>query len=98
MSAYTASYGLRCACIRLTNVYGPGMQAKDSIVARLMRAIRLGTTFEIYGDGNQVRDYVHVSDVVAGDAARSDQRSLGRADGHRLGDFAVGPRGGRRRA
>ncbi|MGA9857810.1 MAG: NAD-dependent epimerase/dehydratase family protein [Solirubrobacteraceae bacterium] len=65
MSAYTASYGLRCACIRLTNVYGPGMQAKDSIVARLMRAIRLQTTFEIYGDGNQVRDYVHVSDVVA---------------------------------
>jgi len=65
MSAYTASYGLRCACIRLTNVYGPGMQAKDSIVARLMRGIRLGTTFEIYGDGNQVRDYVHVSDVVA---------------------------------
>ncbi|MGH2891273.1 MAG: NAD-dependent epimerase/dehydratase family protein [Solirubrobacteraceae bacterium] len=65
MSSYTAAYGLRCACIRLTNVYGPGMQAKDSIVARLMRAIRLGTTFEIYGDGNQVRDYVHVSDVVA---------------------------------
>jgi UDP-glucose 4-epimerase len=65
MSAYTASYGLRCTCLRLTNVYGPGMQAKDSIVARLMRAIRLGTTFEIYGDGRQVRDYVHVSDVVA---------------------------------
>ena len=65
MSAYTASYGLRCACIRLTNVYGPGMQAKDSIVARLMRCIRLGTTFEVYGDGEQVRDYVHVDDVVA---------------------------------
>jgi UDP-glucose 4-epimerase len=65
MSAYTASYGLRCACIRLTNVYGPGMQAKDSIVARLMRGIRLGTTFEVYGDGTQVRDYVHVVDVVA---------------------------------
>ncbi|MGO9751710.1 MAG: NAD-dependent epimerase/dehydratase family protein [Solirubrobacteraceae bacterium] len=65
MSAYTASYGVRCTCLRLTNVYGPGMQAKDSIVARLMRAIRLGTTFEIYGDGRQVRDYVHVSDVVA---------------------------------
>lgn len=64
MSAYTASYGLRCACIRLTNVYGPGMQAKDSIVARLMRGIRLGTTFQIYGDGNQVRDYVHAHDVV----------------------------------
>jgi UDP-glucose 4-epimerase len=65
MSAYTASYGLRCAILRLTNVYGPGMQAKDSIVARLMRAIRLGTTFEIYGDGRQVRDYVHAADVTA---------------------------------
>lgn len=64
MSAYTVSYGLRCACLRLTNVYGPGMQAKDSIVARLMRAMRLQGTFEIYGDGHQVRDYVHVADVV----------------------------------
>jgi UDP-glucose 4-epimerase len=65
MWAYTASYGMRCAYLRLTNVYGPGMQAKDSIVARLMRGIRLGQEFEIYGDGTQVRDYVHVHDVVA---------------------------------
>lgn len=65
MSAYTASYGLRCVALRLTNVYGPGMQAKDSIVARLMRAIRLEQDFEIYGDGRQVRDYVHAADVTA---------------------------------
>ena len=65
MSAYTASYGVRCAVLRLTNVYGPGMQAKDSIVARLMRAIRLENSFEIYGDGTQVRDYVHSLDVSA---------------------------------
>ncbi len=68
MSAYTEVYGLRCVPLRLTNVYGPGMQAKDSIVARLMRAILLGGTFEIYGDGTQVRDYVHAHDVV--DAVR----------------------------
>jgi UDP-glucose 4-epimerase len=65
MSAYTEVFGLRCVCLRLTNAYGPGMEAKDSIVARLMRAIRTGATFEIYGDGTQVRDYVHVSDIVA---------------------------------
>ena len=34
MSAYTAVFDLRCVCLRLTNVYGPAMQAKDSIVAR----------------------------------------------------------------
>jgi UDP-glucose 4-epimerase len=65
MSAYTASYGVRCACLRLTNVYGLGMQAKDSIIARLMRVIRLGGSFEIYGDGTQVRDYVNAADVVS---------------------------------
>ncbi len=65
MSAYTAVYGIRCTALRLTNVYGPGMQAKDSIVARLMRAIRLDNGFEVYGDGLQVRDYVHVADVVS---------------------------------
>ncbi len=41
------------------------MQAKDSIVARLMRVIRTGGTFEIYGDGTQVRDYVNAADVVS---------------------------------
>lgn len=65
MSAYTASFGVRCACLRLTNVYGLGMQAKDSIIARLMRVIRLGGSFEIYGDGTQVRDYVNAADVAA---------------------------------
>jgi UDP-glucose 4-epimerase len=78
MSAYTASYGVRCCAIRLTNVYGPGMQAKDSIVARLMRAILLGNEFEIYGDGTQVRDYVHALDVIqAVQLALADERWVG---------------------
>jgi UDP-glucose 4-epimerase len=83
MSAYTASYGLRCAVLRLTNAYGPGMQAKDSIVARLMRAIRLGHPFEIYGDGRQVRDYVHAADVSA--AVR-----LGLSDERWAGPMVIG--------
>jgi UDP-glucose 4-epimerase len=78
MSAYTAVYGVRCTAIRLTNVYGLGMLAKDSIVARLMRAIRLGKGFEIYGDGLQVRDYVNVADVVkAATLALADERWSG---------------------
>ncbi len=83
MSAYTSVYGLRCVPLRLTNVYGPGMQAKDSIVARLMRAIRLGRTFEIYGDGQQVRDYVHAADVTA--AVR-----LGLTDDRWAGPMVIG--------
>ena len=66
MSAYTAVFGVRCVALRLTNVYGLGMQAKDSIVARLMRAVRDGAEFNVYGDGTQVRDYVNAADVAQG--------------------------------
>jgi UDP-glucose 4-epimerase len=65
MSAYTSSYGVTGCALRLTNVYGPGMDAKDSIVPRLMRAAQTGTTFDVYGDGRQIRDYVYVEDVVS---------------------------------
>src|SRR6266536_316561 len=57
----------KAACaMRLTNVYGQGMTHKDSLVARLMRAALDGATVEIYGDGTQRRDFVHVDDVVQG--------------------------------
>jgi UDP-glucose 4-epimerase len=66
LAAYSASYGMRGAALRFSNVYGPGMQAKDSFVPRLMRAARDAKGVQIYGDGEQLRDLVHVDDVIAG--------------------------------
>jgi UDP-glucose 4-epimerase len=66
LSSYTAAYGIAGAALRFSNVYGPGMEAKDSFVPRLMRAARDGLGIQIYGDGTQVRDLVHVDDIVAG--------------------------------
>jgi UDP-glucose 4-epimerase len=65
LSCYRSSFAIRCLALRLTNVYGPRMAGKDSIVPRLMRAARSGAKFEIYGDGQQIRDYVYIDDVVA---------------------------------
>jgi UDP-glucose 4-epimerase len=65
LSCYNAAYGVRGVALRFTNVYGPGMSEKDSIVPRLMRAAANGGSFSVYGDGKQVRDYVNVADVVA---------------------------------
>jgi UDP-glucose 4-epimerase len=42
------------------------MAHKDSMVPRLMRAVRDGRTIQVYGSGEQRRDFVHVHDVVAG--------------------------------
>jgi UDP-glucose 4-epimerase len=66
LSAYSASYGMAGCALRFSNVYGPGMEAKDSFVPRLMRAARDGHGVQVYGDGTQVRDLIHVDDVVAG--------------------------------
>ena len=63
-SGYAGSYALVAPALRFTNVYGPGMLAKDSFVARLMRAAADGSVIQVYGDGLQRRDLVHVSDVV----------------------------------
>jgi len=65
-SAYSASYGIAAGCVRLTNVYGPGIGAKDSFIARLLKAAGAGTDVSIYGDGRQERDYVFLDDAVAG--------------------------------
>jgi UDP-glucose 4-epimerase len=66
LSGYAGAYGLATAALRFTNIYGPGMEAKDSFVPRLMRAAQAGEGVLVYGDGQQVRDLVHVSDVVNG--------------------------------
>jgi UDP-glucose 4-epimerase len=64
LSGYAGAYGLRGVALRLTNVYGPGMHHKDSFVPRLMRAAAGEGGVEVYGDGRQRRDLVHVADVA----------------------------------
>ncbi len=66
LSGYAGAYGMTTCSVRLTNVYGPGMSHKDSFVPRMMRAAVTGKTIQVYGDGGQRRDLVHVHDVVSG--------------------------------
>ncbi|HUY06431.1 MAG TPA: NAD-dependent epimerase/dehydratase family protein [Acidimicrobiales bacterium] len=65
LSAYAASYSMTSVALRFTNVYGIGMQLKDSVIARMMKAALVGGSIEIYGNGEQVRDYIFVTDAVA---------------------------------
>jgi UDP-glucose 4-epimerase len=64
LSGYAHAYQMATCSLRLTNVYGPGMAEKDSFVPRLMRAALAGGGVQVYGDGTQRRDLVHVSDVA----------------------------------
>lgn len=62
--AYKDSYGLDISVLRLSNVYGPHSQAKDSVIAKFIKNCLAKVPLVIYGDGLQCRDFIHVSDVV----------------------------------
>jgi UDP-glucose 4-epimerase len=79
LSGYAGAYGLATCALRFTNIYGPGMAAKDSFVPRLMRAALAGGGVQVNGDGKQARDLVHVSDVAAGVLAAWRRRFVGTA-------------------
>jgi UDP-glucose 4-epimerase len=79
MCGYAGSYGMATCALRFTNIYGPGMRHKDSFVPRIMRAALSGQTIQIYGDGQQRRDLVHVDDAVAAVLAAWDRRFTGTA-------------------
>ena len=96
LSGYGGGYGMITCALRLTNVYGPGMELKDSFVPRLMRAAKNNTAVQVYGDGMQRRDLVHVDDVVAGLRVAWGARARRPAD-HRLRPVHHGARHRRRR-
>jgi UDP-glucuronate 4-epimerase len=61
--AYTANHDLPTVCLRYFTVYGPH-QRPDMGFARFCRAVRDGDAIELYGSGDQVRDFTYVDDVV----------------------------------
>jgi len=64
---YHNVYGLKTVSLRLTNTYGPRMRIKDARQTFLgwwLRQIVEGNTLQVFGDGQQIRDFNHVDDVV----------------------------------
>jgi len=60
---YHRSYGVPTVSLRYFTVYGP-RQRPDMAFHRFIRAALRGETVEVYGDGEQTRDFTFVSDVV----------------------------------
>lgn len=57
---------LSLAILRPSNVYGPGQPAKPGfgIVRTLLDKARTGEPVEIWGSGDQVRDFLYIDDLV----------------------------------
>lgn len=61
-------YGVRCCCLRLTNVFGPHHQmvhSKQGFLHWFIRVALEGGEINVFGDGMQYRDFVYVDDAVS---------------------------------
>jgi UDP-glucose 4-epimerase len=65
--AFGNTYGLETVRLRFFNVFGPRQRADSpysGVIAIFVKLLGEGRTPTIFGDGEQTRDFVYVSDVV----------------------------------
>jgi nucleoside-diphosphate-sugar epimerase len=65
---YFKDFGIPSTILRLTNPYGPRQQIKHSkysLVGWFVRQAMEGNVIRVFGDGEQLRDYVFVDDIVS---------------------------------
>ena len=79
---YTHLHGLETVCLRYFNVYGPRQDPGSpysGVISIFTDRLKKGERPVIYGDGEQTRDFVYVSDVVmANIKAATGEKAAGR--------------------
>lgn len=77
---FNVNYNLKFTIARFYNVYGPHQLEKGgytTLIGRWINNIKNGIPCEIYGDGEQRRDFTHVDDIVDGLLAMNSNEAYG---------------------
>ncbi|MFA5098661.1 MAG: NAD-dependent epimerase/dehydratase family protein [Candidatus Paceibacterota bacterium] len=67
LMVYCKEFGVKSVVLRITNPYGVRQQIKHgkySLPGWFIRLAMDGQTIKIFGDGNQLRDYIYISDLI----------------------------------
>ncbi|WP_238477079.1 NAD-dependent epimerase/dehydratase family protein [Natranaeroarchaeum sulfidigenes] len=74
-------YDIDAIPLRYFNVYGPGQTGGEysGVITAFLEQARSGEPITVHGDGEQTRDFVHVSDVVDANLAAATTDHTGRA-------------------
>jgi nucleoside-diphosphate-sugar epimerase len=64
IDVYRRDRGVPVVCLRYFTVFGP-RQRPDMAFQRFVDALECGRPLQIFGNGNQMRDFTYVDDVVA---------------------------------
>ncbi len=73
---YGANYGIPVVALRYFTVYGPA-QRPDMAFHKFLKGALEGAPLEVYGSGNQTRDFTFVGDAVAANLAALDYEGSG---------------------
>lgn len=66
LRAYHKQYGVKAASVRIFTAYGPRENETHAIMALIAKAFIRQTPIEIWGDGEQSRNFTYVRDIVDG--------------------------------
>jgi nucleoside-diphosphate-sugar epimerase len=66
LQAYQRDYGLKSASCRYFTVYGPRGHENHAVIAMIARAFVGQNPFVVWGNGEQIRNWTHVDDIVSG--------------------------------
>jgi nucleoside-diphosphate-sugar epimerase len=75
---YWRNYGLPTISLRYFTVYGP-RQRPDMAFNRFIRAVLEDRPIQVFGDGEQTRDFTFISDAVAANLAAGRSEVVGQA-------------------
>lgn len=85
------TWGLEYIALRYANVYGPRQtpQSEATVISTFARALAHNEPVTIFGDGQQTRDFVFVSDVAAANLLATEfLEKIHRAPAHSIDDLA----------
>jgi nucleoside-diphosphate-sugar epimerase len=66
LRAFYKEWGMKSASCRYFTVYGPRGHENHAVIAMIARAFVEQDPFEVWGTGEQIRNWTHVSDIVSG--------------------------------
>ena len=79
LKAYHQQYGIGTASCRYFTVYGPRCTENHAVMAMIARGYLKLDPFEVWGDGEQIRNWTYVDDIVSGTIAAAENISDGTA-------------------
>jgi UDP-glucose 4-epimerase len=77
--AFHRCYGIEAVSLRFFNVYGPKNENSpySGVITKFLRKAKDGKALTVEGDGEQTRDFIHVSDIAQALALALEAKDVG---------------------